>query len=58
MQINIYDTYEDLLTSCDDNEIPTDGCLAFVRNTRFIYIQLPGRRCEWVPWVSDYISSY
>ena len=57
MQINIYDTYDDLLTSCDDNEIPTDGCLAFVRNTRFIYIQLPGQRCEWVPWVSDYILS-
>ena len=53
IQIDIYDTYEDLLLSCDENDTPpTTGCLAFVRNTRFIYIQLSEEDCEWIPWVS------
>ena len=40
------------MMSCDDNIAPpTEGCLAFVRNTRFIYIQSPGEDCMWLPWV-------
>lgn len=39
--------------SCDDDEAPpTTGCLAFVRNTRFIYVQMPGEDCDWQAWVS------
>ena len=53
IQIDIYDTFEDLLLSCDENDTPpTTGCLAFVRDTRFIYIQLSEEDCEWIPWVS------
>lgn len=54
LQINIYNTYEELMMSCDENiSPPTDGCMAFVINTRYIYIQMPGDDCEWVPWVSS-----
>ena len=52
IQISIYATYEELMLSCDLNEAPpTSGCLAFVRSTRFIYVQLPGDDCVWQPWV-------
>lgn len=53
IQINIYETFDDLMMSCDDDEAPpTTGCLAFVRNTRFIYVQMPGEECDWQAWVS------
>ena len=53
IQLDIYETYEDLMRSCNDTEVPpTTGCLAFVRNTRFIYVQMPGEDCDWEPWVS------
>ena len=52
-QINIYETFDDLMATCIENETPpTDGCLAFVSNTKFIYIQMPGDDCIWLPWVS------
>lgn len=55
-QISIYETYDELLLSCDLNEVPpTPGCLAFVRSTRFIYVQLPGEGCVWQPWVRTII---
>jgi hypothetical protein len=54
LQIKIYDTFDDLIMSCDENEIPpTDGCLAFVRDTQFIYVQMPGDDCDWQAWVSE-----
>ena len=58
IQMYIYDTYDDLMESCNESVIPpTDGCLAFVRNTRFIYIQIPGDDCDWQPWVSSCLGT-
>ena len=54
IQIYIYETYEDLVRACDDETASskiTDGCMAFVLETQFIYVQMPGESCEWLPWV-------
>ena len=52
-QMDIYATYDDLINSCTESLTPpTPGCMAFVLDTSFIYVLLPGDDCDWVPWVS------
>ena len=51
--MDIYATYDDLINSCTESLTPpTPGCMAFVLDTSFIYVLLPGDDCDWVPWVS------
>lgn len=55
--MDIYATYDDLTNSCNESLTPpTPGCMAFVLDTRFIYVLVPGDNpgdnCNWVAWVS------
>ena len=51
--MDIYATYDDLLNSCTENPTPPiAGCMAFVLETHYIYVQLPGDDCDWAAWVS------